>query len=304
MPCHLGYRTLSQKGDSMKKKLSLIVCLFIFLIMAMGSGSNSKTELDSGNSSTNSEIKKEITVDQQLVLDEKDIKITVTGLELDGWLGPQLKLLIENDSAENITVQSRLSSVNGFMIYSTISEDVAALKKANTNISFEKLYLEKANIDTIASMQFSFHIFNSDTWDSILESEPITVYTSALDYIQEVDDEGSILVDTKDIRIIAQGIDKDDSIFGPSLMLYIENNANLNITIQARDVSVNGFMIDSIMSEDISIGNKSITSLTFMNSDLEENGIENIEEIELSFHIYNYDSYDTYLDTQTVKVEF
>ena len=288
----------------MKKKLSLIVCLFIFLIMAMGSGSNSKTELDSGNSSTNSEIKKEITVDQQLVLDEKDIKITVTGLELDGWLGPQLKLLIENDSAENITVQSRLSSVNGFMIYSTISEDVAALKKANTNISFEKLYLEKANIDTIASMQFSFHIFNSDTWDSILESEPITVYTSALDYIQEVDDEGSILVDTKDIRIIAQGIDKDDSIFGPSLMLYIENNANLNITIQARDVSVNGFMIDSIMSEDISIGNKSITSLTFMNSDLEENGIENIEEIELSFHIYNYDSYDTYLDTQTVKVEF
>ena len=288
----------------MKKKLSLIVCLFIFLIMAMGSGSNSKTELDSGNSSTNSEIKKEITVEQQLVLDEKDIKITVTGLELDGWLGPQLKLLIENDSAENITVQSRLSSVNGFMIYSTISEDVAALKKANTNISFEKLYLEKANIDTIASMQFSFHIFNSDTWDSILESEPITVYTSALDYIQEVDDEGSILVDTKDIRIIAQGIDKDDSIFGPSLMLYIENNANLNITIQARDVSVNGFMIDSIMSEDISIGNKSITSLTFMNSDLEENGIENIEEIELSFHIYNYDSYDTYLDTQTVKVEF
>ena len=304
MPCHLSYRTLSQKGDSMKKKLSLIVCLFIFLIMAMGSGSNSKTELDSGNSSTNSEIKKEITVEQQLVLDEKDIKITVTGLELDGWLGPQLKLLIENDSAENITVQSRLSSVNGFMIYSTISEDVAALKKANTNISFEKLYLEKANIDTIASMQFSFHIFNSDTWDSILESEPITVYTSALDYIQEVDDEGSILVDTKDIRIIAQGIDKDDSIFGPSLMLYIENNANLNITIQARDVSVNGFMIDSIMSEDISIGNKSITSLTFMNSDLEENGIENIEEIELSFHIYNYDSYDTYLDTQTVKVEF
>ena len=304
MPCHLSYRTLSQKGDSMKKKLSLIVCLFIFLIMAMGSGSNSKTELDSGNSSTNSEIKKEITVEQQLVLDEKDIKITVTGLELDGWLGPQLKLLIENDSAENITVQSRLSSVNGFMIYSTISEDVAALKKANTNISFEKSYLEKANIDTIASMQFSFHIFNSDTWDSILESEPITVYTSALDYIQEVDDEGSILVDTKDIRIIAQGIDKDDSIFGPSLMLYIENNANLNITIQARDVSVNGFMIDSIMSEDISIGNKSITSLTFMNSDLEENGIENIEEIELSFHIYNYDSYDTYLDTQTVKVEF
>ena len=137
MPCHLGYRTLSQKGDSMKKKLSLIVCLFIFLIMAMGSGSNSKTELDSGNSSTNSEIKKEITVDQQLVLDEKDIKITVTGLELDGWLGPQLKLLIENDSAENITVQSRLSSVNGFMIYSTISEDVAALKKL-TQISVLK----------------------------------------------------------------------------------------------------------------------------------------------------------------------
>ena len=88
--------------------------------------------------------------------------------------------------------------------------------------------------------------------------------------------------------------------------LYIWNcfNTGKNLTVQARDESVNGFMIDSIMSTDISSGNKALTELTFMSSDLEENSIEEINEIEFSFHIYDYDTYDNYYDTEMLKVEF
>ena len=113
-----------------------------------------------------------------------------------------------------------------------------------------------------------------------------------------------ILVDSDGIKIVARGLDTEDSIFGPSLILYIENNTGRNLTVQARDESVNGFMIDSIMSTDISSGNKALTELTFMSSDLEENSIEEINEIEFSFHIYDYDTYDNYYDTEMLKVEF
>lgn len=302
MPCHLSYRLHKEKGNSMKKKLTLIVCLLLFFVMAMGSGS--KQDANTGTASDNGETKEPVTVGEEVIFDEKDIKITVKGLENDGWLGPKLKLLIENNSAQNICVQTRLSSVNGFMIYSSISEDVAASKKANSDITFEESYLKQAKIDTISSMQFSFHIFDSDTWNGILDSEPITVYTSAKNFVQPLNDEGLTLIDEKGIKIISKGLDSDSSIFGPELILYIENNTGINTTVQARDVSINGFMADSIMSCDISKDNKAVTSLTFMTSDLEENGIEEIKDIELSFHVYDYDSYKAYFDTQTVKVEF
>lgn len=291
----------------MKKNITLIVCLLLFLVMAMGSGSDTEDTAATQNTETSEvkeQVKKEVTVEETAVFEENSIKITVTGLDTDGWMGPELKLLIENDSASNITVQTRLSSVNGFMVDSSISEDVAVAKKANTGILFSDSDLKNAGIETISNIQFSFHIFDTDSWDTIMDSELITVNTSAADYVQNVDDTGDILVDSDGIKIVARGLDTVDSIFGPSLILYIENNTGRNLTVQARDESVNGFMIDSIMSTDISSGNKALTELTFMSSDLEENSIEEINEIEFSFHIYDYDTYDNYYDTEMLKVEF
>ena len=37
-------------------------------------------------------------------------------------------------------------------------------------------------------------------------------------------------------------MDSNISIMGPSLIVYIENNTDKNITVQSQDVSVNGFM--------------------------------------------------------------
>ena len=291
----------------MKKNITLIVCLLLFLVMAMGSGSDTEDTAATQNTETSEvkeQVKKEVTVEETAVFEENSIKITVTGLDTDGWMGPELKLLIENDSASNITVQTRLSSVNGFMVDSSISEDVAVAKKANAGILFSDSDLKNAGIETISNIQFSFHIFDTDSWDTIMDSELITVNTYAADYVQNVDDTGDILVDSDGIKIVARGLDTEDSIFGPSLILYIENNTGRNLTVQARDESVNGFMIDSIMSTDISSGNKALTELTFMSSDLEENSIEEINEIEFSFHIYDYDTYDNYYDTEMLKVEF
>lgn len=291
----------------MKKNITLIVCLLLFLVMAMGSGSDTEDTAATQNTDTSEvkeQVKKEVTVEETAVFEENSIKITVTGLDTDGWMGPELKLLIENDSASNITVQTRLSSVNGFMVDSSISEDVAVAKKANTGILLSDSDLKNAGIETISNIQFSLHIFDTDSWDTIMDSELITVNTSAADYVQNVDDTGDILVDSDGIKIVARGLDTEDSIFGPSLILYIENNTGRNLTVQARDESVNGFMIDSIMSTDISSGNKALTELTFMSSDLEENSIEEINEIEFSFHIYDYDTYDNYYDTEMLKVEF
>ena len=53
-----------------------------------------------------------------------------------------------------------------------------------------------------------------------------------------------VIYEENDIKISFSGI--EDSMFGPEINLYIENNSKDNITVQVRDFSINGIMIDPI----------------------------------------------------------
>ena len=44
----------------------------------------------------------------------------------------------------------------------------------------------------------------------------------------------------------------------------------------------------------------SIDDITVFSSDLEENGIESIEDVELKFHIYEAETYDTIADSEPI----
>lgn len=67
---------------------------------------------------------------------------------------------------------------------------------------------------------------------------------------------------------------------------------------------MNGFMISPSMSQDVVSGKKAISAVTFFSSDLEENGIEDITEIETSFHIFDMDSWDGIADTEAIVINF
>ena len=77
----------------------------------------------------------EAPAEQVVLLDQNNLKITYTGLGED-FLGPQVNLLIENNSDQNYTVQTQGVSINGLMIEPLFSEDVATGKKANCSIGF------------------------------------------------------------------------------------------------------------------------------------------------------------------------
>ncbi len=245
-----------------------------------------------------------VSVDEQVLLDKGDIKITATGME-DGWSGPQLKLLIENNTAQAITVQARNANVNGYMVDTVMSATVAAGKKANDTLTFSTSGLEACGIESVANMEFSFHIFDDESWDTILDTDVIKVDTSVAEgYVQNYDDSGEVLVDANGIKIVGKGLSEKDSFWGPGVVLYIENNAEQDVTIQVRDVSVNGFMVESSMSEDIVAGKKAISAVQFYSSDLEANAITDITDVELYFHIFNLSSWDTIFDSDVISITF
>ena len=62
--------------------------------------------------------------------------------------------------------------------------------------------------------------------------------------------------------------------------------------------------MSAIFSADIMPGKKAVDAITFLDSDLEDNGITNIEDVEVSFNIFNTDSWDTVVDTDVVTISF
>lgn len=101
-----------------------------------------------------------------------------------------------------------------------------------------------------------------------------------------------VIFDNMGVKITYTGIETD--WYGNNIELLIENNSGHDYTFQVRDVSVNGYMIEPMFSCDVKNGKKANDGLQFSEDVLKDNGIENIEKIELSIHAFNWDddSYD------------
>ena len=300
----------------MKKRALLIAALTAATLMACGGDSSTATDktdavietAEAEENDTAEEIAEEsdeIAIEEQEIYNDNGIVITATGLVLDGFMGPELTLLIENNSDKNITVQTRNSSVNGYMMDLQMSCDVVAGKKANDEMSIMESQLEQCGIDSIADIEFNFHFFDTDTYENDFDSDMITLKTTIADnFVQEYDDSGDVLYENNGLKIVSKGLVTDDSIFGPEYVMYFHNTSDRAICVQARDTSVNGFMVDPSMSADILPGKHAVDEMTFMSSQLEENKIETIEEIETSFHIFDAESWDDIEDTEPITISF
>lgn len=271
-------------------------------------GEGAETENASGGDGEGTEtedVSENVYVEEQTLLEQDGVKITLKELEKENLMGPELKLLIENNSEQNLTIQTRETSVNGIMIESLFSCDVAAGKSANDGIAFMSSELEEAQINVLQNFELSFHIFNTETWDTVFDTDTIKISTN-LDGSEEqaVDSSGVLLLEQNGVKITVKEADDQNSFWGADIYIYVENNTDKSITVQAASVSVNGFMVQPYFSCEVAAGKKSYDTITFMEEELKENNIESIDDMEVSFTVFDSDSFDTVLETEPLKVEF
>lgn len=241
------------------------------------------------------------TINETVLVDELGVKITAKSLNFGDWYGPEIKLLIENNTDTGLTVQCRNLSVNGYMVDSLISCDVASGKKANDGLTIYSSSLEQCGIETIADIEFSFHIFTTDGWDDYLDTAPIVIQTSASDtYNYEYDDSGDLLYQGNGVTLISKGMYNNDGEQG--LSVYIQNESGFPITVQIRDLSINGFMSDCIFSPDIANGKRAVSNIKFSSSSIEENEIAEIEDVTFRFHIFNSNDWGETFGSESITV--
>ncbi len=285
--------------------LVILLCLCMFLSLSCAPGDDAaKENRNVSNIETNGK-SSPVTVDEQVVMDRDGIKITVKSLALDGIWGPSLKVHVANNRDDSVTIQVRDLAINGIMVDYIFSCDVTAGKQSHDEITFMSSELEAAGIEIIREIEFKFHVFDAESWDTIFDSDPIVITTSAAESsTQEYDDSGYLALDQNGFKIVIKYIDSEESFWGADIYVYIENNSNTDATIQIRDMSVNGFMIEPIFSCDVLAGKKAYDTITFLETDLSDNGITRIDELEFKFHIFDMNSWDTIFDSNWIKVTF
>lgn len=238
-------------------------------------------------------------ITEQVLVDQDGIKITATEYVTDDIWGDGIKLIVENTSDNDYTVGCDALIVNDYMITDLFSADVAAGKKSNEVMYLSSSELEAAGIDVVGKVEMYFHAYDSN-WDSLFQNVYSEIETSQYANMDTTpNDEGTELYNENGIKIVGKTVD-ENSFWGTAILLYVENTSGNNIGINVDNMSINGFMMSPLFSTTVYDGKKSIDAITVFSSDLEENGIESIDEVELKFHIYNADSYDTIADSDAI----
>ncbi len=300
------------------KRIAAVLCFVIFAAMALGSGrsdsgetkqivSNEESEEadvdkstpDSSEDSENSD-DIAVTIDEQVLFEQGDIAVTATEYVTDSIWGDGIKLLLENHSDKDITVGCNALIVNDYMITDLFVSNIAAGKKSNETLYLSSTQLKAAGIENVGKIEIYFHVYDSSTYETVFDTECVTIQTSEYANMDTMpNDAGTELYNQNGIRIVGKTVD-ENSFWGTAILLYLENNSGKNVGISVDDMSINGFMMSPLFSTTVYDGKKVIDDITVFSSDLEENGIEAIEEVELKFHIYDADSYSTITDSDPI----
>lgn len=242
-------------------------------------------------------------IERTVLMDKDGIRVTATGLTEEEWIGPEISVLIENDTDRAITMQALDVSVNGIMFSPMFYCDVAAGKKSNEKIAFYQTDLDNAGISTIQSVELTLEALDSDNWDSIAKGDMVTIRTDAPEQQQALDKSGTPALNQDGLEIIVRGVKTGDSTWGPEIQLFLQNQTGRDIIVQLDDFSINGFMVSPIFSVNITDGKVAYYSISLSQEELDTNGIDTIESMECSFVVVDPETWDTIVQSDPVTVQ-
>mgnify|MGYP000982538385 CR=1 FL=1 len=245
-------------------------------------------------------------VEEETIFDRGEIKIAVVSLNTEKYLyGPELNVAVENNSPQDITVQARSCAVNGAMVDAVFSCDVPAGETARDRIIFLSESLEEAGIRTIRNIELRICVFDTESWETIAQSDLISIETTAdPSFRQSFDDRGEVLLNTVGYKIVAKRLLRAESLWGANLVLYLENKTEKEAVFQVREVYVNGSDVPVSFSTDVLPGKVAYGNVKIYKRDLDMAKIKEIKEIKLTFRIADARDYDVILDSGPVELKF
>lgn len=218
-----------------------------------------QTSTDTSQATAEPSENRKATIENTALVNQDGIVITAQEMVEDEIFGTGVKLLIEKHSSENQTIGCDYAVVNDFMMTSLLfSADVATGKKTNETLYFPDSVMKGADITTIADMHFVFYSLNPNTYERRFTTEEVSLSTSASGkYEQPLPTDGQELYNQNGIRIVGRYVDEDDFL-GTSVVLFIQNTGDTDLSIACDNMSINGFMVTPYLSALVNSGKMSL----------------------------------------------
>lgn len=171
-------------------------------------------------------------IEEEIVVERDGVLIRVKSLDFSNPGGPALIYEIENKTPDAIGAFFYAVSVNGIMIPATFThwegpaeedphEYIRPGELAKLDLIFPFEALQRALIETIQEIEFSLYILDSETRINLVDAHGILVKTkSDPSYVQTYDEEGILVLDSDDMKIVARDADTfpgPDQTLDPSL---------------------------------------------------------------------------------------
>lgn len=314
---------LRKISKCISKRITLFMCVAMFGIAVVGCGASEEDKKDvkdivaddGDNGGENAESEKKgdntekksessatkTTIEEQVLIDQDGVKITATEYAKDSIWGEGIKVSVENNTDIDLTVGCDALIVNDYMITDLFACDVAAGKTGKETIYLSSSELEAAGIDGVGKVEIYFRASDSSTYDTIFEKVYTEIHTSNYDNMDTTPNDGGFeLYNEGGIKIVGKTVD-ENSFWGTAILLYCENTTGRDVNISVEDMSVNGIMTTGYFYKDLYNNKKVISDITIMSDELEENGIETIEQVDLKFHIVDANTYETIVDTEPIS---
>ena len=102
--------------------------------------------------------------------------------------------------------------------------------------------------------------------------------------------------------VVIYFISFEDDFLGTSAVFYVRNDGDTPVTVKSADVSVNGSMISGVMSDDIMPGETKNTAVMLLETDLEANGIETVDTMDIRFVIRDIYTWDIIQQSDLITI--
>lgn len=238
---------------------------------------------------------------EQVIYDDKGIRITVKGMEENTMTGTEIRVLVENGTDKNIAFSGELFVVNGVTVPGYLYAQAAAGTKTNDAIALFSDVLESAGIPSVGTLQgYDARIVDTDTYET-LTAVPLNLTTThAGDGGFSHDESGVELFQSQGITVIAQVVQEE--FYGKTARLLVKNGTGKHMIVEAEHVSVNGYTLDAWLYDTVVADTVRYCHLDLFETGLAENGIDAIETISFRLNFLDAETYESIARSEQLTV--
>ena len=237
----------------------------------------------------------ELPDDAQILKEDENLLIAVTGSDPEGMWGYKLDVFLENKTDRELCFMINDACINGLMMDPLCQTILAPGQSSDEEVEWFQSSLDEAGITDVTDIELEWVVYDSQDWsaDFLLE-EKFHYYPLGEDavqpFVREAKDTDQVLVDNDVCTIIAVKSEMDE-LWGYQIHLYIINKSDHGLTVGIDEAAINGEPCDPYWATMIYQDRAAFDAVTWGTTFLEAAGIDKVESAELPFIIMNSDDY-------------